>query len=108
MENNEFLNRFQGKLDNGEYDKDLSLPFMKKELLYATVENKVKEKIEEGTGTGLSENEIKDAIEEVKETAGGIFYLMVKHKLLEQREDGTFGLSKKGAIAIGEVSRKKS
>ena len=107
MKDNEFLNKFQGKLDNGEFDQYLTLPFMKKELLLANVKVKVEEKIEKETGSGLSDLEIMDVIKDLKETAGGVFSLMVKYKILEQKEDGSFGLSKKGAIAVGEVGRKR-
>ena len=105
MENNEFLNKFQAKLDSGGYDEYLTLPFMKKELLYATVKEKVKGKVEKDDGTGLSEIEIKNIIKDIKETAGSIFHLMVKYKILEQKEDGTYGLSRRGARALREISR---
>ena len=105
--NDEFLNKFRMELDNGEYDEHLTLPFMKKDLLYATVKDKVEKKIEKDQGTGLSDIEITNTIEEVKETAGGTFYLMVKHNIIEKKEDGSYGLTKRGAIAISEVSRKR-
>ena len=107
MKNNEFLNKFQLKLDNGDYDQYLTLPFMKKEFLIANVKFAVAKKVEKEEGTGLSDIEIATIIKDIKETAGRVFYLMVKYKILEQKEDGSFGLTKKGAVAIGEVGRQR-
>ena len=106
MENDKvFLQEFKTRLETGEFDQHLTLPFMKKELLIAAVEGRVQRKIEKGTAPLLTDTEIQSSIEEAKEAAGGTFYLMVKYKILEEKEDGTYGLSKRGARAIREVSR---
>ena len=106
MENNKvFLAEFQTRLNSGEFDTHLALPFMKKELLMAAVEGRIQRKIEKGTAPLLTDTEIASSIEEAKEAAGGTFYLMVKYKILEEKEDGTYGLSKRGARAIREVSK---
>ena len=81
MESNDklFLNSFKAKLDGGEYDKYLTLPFMNKKLLFAAVEGKVQRKLDKGVAPILTSPEIQNSIEEAKEAAGSTFYLMVKH-----------------------------
>ena len=105
MENIAFLLDFKAKLDNGEYDKHLTLPFMKKELLMAAVSGRIQRKIDKGVTPMLTDSEVQLCIDEAKETAGGTFYLMVKYKILEEKEDGTYGLSGKGQVALREASR---
>jgi len=106
MENNKvFLSEFKERLDKGEFDSHLTLPFMKKELLMAAVTGRVQRKLEKGTAPMLTDSEIANSIEEVKEAAGGTFYLMVKYKILEEKENGSYGLSIRGARAIREVSK---
>lgn len=105
MENNEvFLKSFKTKLDNGEYDAHLTLPFMNKKLLYAAIKGKVERKIEKGTAPILTDAEIQSSVNEAKEAAGGTFYLMVKYGILIPNEEGTYDLSKKGARALREIS----
>jgi hypothetical protein len=105
MENITFLLDFKAKLDKGDYDEHLNLPFMKKELLMAAVSGRIQRKIDKDVTPILTDSEILLCVNEVKEAAGGTFYLMVKHKILEEKEDGTYGLSRKGAQALREVSR---
>ena len=107
MENNDkvFLNSFKIKLDNGEYDEHLTLPFMNKKLLMAAVEGRIKRKLEKGTAPLLTDLEVQSSINEAKEAAGGTFYLMVKYNILEPNEDGGYQLSRKGARALREISR---
>ena len=78
---------------------------MTKELLFAAVKGRIERKIEKNVAPTLSDSEIVSSIDEAKEAVGGTFYLMMKYKILEEKEDGTYGLSKKGAIALREATR---
>ncbi len=106
MENNNdvFLKSFRIKLEAGEYDDQMTLPFMNKKLVYAAVKGKVQRKMEKGAAPILTDAEIKGSIEDAKATSGSTFYLMVKHGILEEKEDGTYGLSKRGVRALKEIS----
>jgi len=105
MEKSEYLSSFYTKLDKGEYDEHLKLPFMKKELLIASVEGRIQRKIDKGATPILPDSEIQLCINEAKEAAGGTFYLMVKNGILEPNENGGYQLSIKGARALREISR---
>ena len=99
--NNEkvFLNRMKIKIENGEYDQFLTLPFMTKKLFYANIKNKMEHRLETGGTPVMSDAEIMDTIKEIKETAGVTFYLLVKHGILEKRDDG-YELSKNAIAAL--------
>ena len=98
------LGEIKAQIDEGQFDEHLTLPFMNKKLLYAAFQGRVERKVEKGGALTFSESEVKNTIEEAKEAAGGTFYLMVKHGILEANEEGGFELSAKGKRAMREIS----
>jgi hypothetical protein len=64
-----FLNRIKDKIEKGEFDKELTVPFMKKDSIYASIKARVLKKLETGGTPLLTDTEIKDAIHDAKEVA---------------------------------------
>jgi len=99
-----FLEKIISRIDNGEFDEELTLPFMNKKLMKAVVTGKINKRAETGSAPVLNDADLKTIIEEMKEGAGSAFYLFVAYGILEEVEDG-YQLSKKGKIALRESSR---
>jgi hypothetical protein len=95
-----FLNRMKIKIENGEYDQFMTLPFMTKKLFFANIKNRMEHRLETGGTPVMSDIEIKAVIDDMKETAGATFYLLVKHGILEKTDEGKYELSKKGILAL--------
>ena len=53
-----FLGRLMGRIDKGEFDKRLEIPFASKKLLKAVVKSKIDKKLETGATPILSENNL--------------------------------------------------
>lgn len=83
-----FLNKFRDRLGKGEYDKEINVPFMKRESIYASVKARVIRKLETGATPLLSDGEIKDAIQDAKEVAAISLSLFSKIGLVEKTEEG--------------------
>lgn len=81
-----FLNKIKDRLGNGEYDKDITVPFMKKESIYASIKARVMRKLETGGTPLLSDTEIKDAITDAKEVAAISLSLFSKIGLVEKKD----------------------
>jgi len=64
---NIFLKRIAERINSGEFDEDI--PFLSKHLMYASVKSRIHKKIETGATPILTESEIKDAINDAKDTA---------------------------------------
>lgn len=83
-----FLNKMKDKISKGEYDKEITVPFMKRESVYASIKARVTKKLETGGTPLLSETEIKDAIHDAKEIAAISLSLFSKIGIVEKTETG--------------------
>lgn len=83
-----FLNKIKDKIGKGVYDKELTVPFMKRESIYASIKARVIKKLETGATPLLSDAEIKDAIKDAKEVAAISLELFSKIGILQKTEDG--------------------
>ena len=83
-----FLDEMYDKIFNGEYDKEMTIPFMTKNLVYAAIKSKINKKIEVGGTPILTKSEIKDALRDAKETAVAIVSIFLNNGILEKTEDG--------------------
>jgi len=102
--NNVFLTKIGEQIQNGEFDKYLTMPLMTKELLYASIKSRIQRKIENKSTPVLNDAEVIDAIEDAKEAAGFTCQIFLKTGLLEKTENG-YELTKLGKLASKEVSR---
>lgn len=78
QQNDVFLNKISSKIKNGEFDEFLTVPFMSKELLFASIKARIDKKIENGATPVLNDTEVKDAIKDAKETAGYTMAMFIK------------------------------
>ena len=83
-----FLNKMKDRLAKGEFDKEINVPFMKRESVYASIKARVTKKLETGATPLLSEGEIKDAVQDAKEVAAISLSLFSKIGLVEKTEEG--------------------
>lgn len=104
INNNVFLNKIYQKIKAGEFDNYLNIPFMTKELLYECIKNKIERKIETGSTPILSDNEVKDCLSEVKETAVNIFAVYLKIGFIEKTENG-YEMTEKMQLALKAAYR---
>ena len=100
-----FLNRIQYSIQRGEYDIQLTLPFLTRELIYASIKAMSTKKEEAKTNPILTDFEISKAIEHAKETAATTFKIFLDNGLIEKTEDG-YQVSELGNKSIS-YSRKK-
>lgn len=83
-----FLNKIKDQIGKGVYDKELTVPFMKRESIYASIKARVTKKLETGATPLLSDAEIKDAIKDAKEVAAISLEIFSKIGILEKTEAG--------------------
>jgi len=83
-----FLNKMLTKIKDGEFDDQLNLPFMSKELFYSAIKSKLLTKIETGGTPVLNDAEVKDVLLAVKETALQTSAIFIKNKIMVKGIDG--------------------
>jgi hypothetical protein len=88
------------EVKDGKYDEHLSIPFMSRELIITSFKGKIQKKIESGGTPVLTDSDIKNCIQDAKESCGAAFHLYEKFGFIEKLEDGTFEITKKGKLAI--------
>ena len=88
QQNDVFLNKISSKIKNGEFDEFLTVPFMSKELLFASIKARIDKKIENGATPVLNDTEVKDAIKDAKDAAVSTAYMFIKNKILVKGVDG--------------------
>ena len=105
VNNDVFLNKIGQRIKNGDFDTYLTLPFMTKNLLYINIKEKINKKLSTGATPILSDNEIKECIEDVKEAATYIVAIYLKLGFMERIETG-FQFTEKGKKIIRIANKK--
>lgn len=91
---NIFLKKIDERIDLGEFDNDLNIPFASRKLLKALIKSKMDKKVKTNATPILSENNIMDCIKEVKETAVTTVALFLEIGILE-KVDGEYKVNEK-------------
>ena len=99
INNDVFLSKIYQRIKNGDFDVYLTLPFMTRELLYNNIKAEINKKITSGGTPILSDNEIKECLIIVKETAMNIISIYLKLGFMVRNENG-FELTDKMYLAI--------
>ena len=94
-----FLNKINQRIKHGDFDVYLTLPFMSRDLLSCSFKGRLEKRIASGGTPILSDNEIKDCLAEVKETALSIILIYIKFGFMEKTEAG-YELTEKMQKAI--------
>ena len=95
-----FLAKIDKRIASGEFDDQLNLPFTSTKLLKTAIEDKVNKRDEAGKTPMLSETEIKNLVEDVREVGVSTYKIFKELGLWEKDADGALKISKKGAMAI--------
>lgn len=90
-----FLDRVLARIDNGEFDQHLNIPFASRKLLKSLVESKMTKKVETGSTPVLSDTDLWHCVEEVRETAAHTASIFFKKGILVKDENGVVGLNPK-------------
>ena len=91
------LAKLNERIDAGEWDKYLSIPFATKKLLKSVIKTKINKKVEVGNTPMLTEAEIQLCIQEVRETAAYTTSIFLNNGILEKTEN---------SIILGDLSKK--
>lgn len=83
-----FLERILDRIDRGEFDKDLEIPFASRKLLKSLVESKMNKKIETNSTPVLSDNDLDECVKEVRETAAETAAVFMKIGILQENDAG--------------------
>jgi len=81
-----FLGRVMEKIDRGEFDKDLDIPFASRKLLKALVTQKMNKKVETNSTPVLSDLDLTECVKEVRETAAETAAIFQWAGILEKPE----------------------
>ena len=98
-----FIIKISQRINQGDFDVYLNLPFMSKELLLSTMKSRLEKKIAVGGSATLNDIDIKDCLAEVKETALNIIALYLKLEFIVRTETG-IEFTEKGLKAIKSIS----
>jgi hypothetical protein len=90
-----FLDRILERIDNGEFDEHLNIPFSSKKLLKSLVRSKMARKVETGATPILSDTDLWNCVSEIRETAAVSTAVFLKLGLLVEGKDGKFEVPEK-------------
>lgn len=85
---NVFLTKMSEKVNNGEYDNYLTIPFLSRKLLISSFKARINKKIETNATPLLSDVEIIDSINDAKEVATATAKIFLELGLLKETENG--------------------
>jgi hypothetical protein len=94
-----FLSKITQRINSGDFDVYFTIPFMTRDLLFHCVKGKLDKKITTGGTPILNDNDLKDCLEEVKETALNIIACYIKNGFMVRTETG-LEFTEKGNLAI--------
>lgn len=96
-----FLDRVLDRINNGEFDEHLTIPFASRELLTLSVESAMQKKLDTDSTPVFSETDIYDLIAAVRETAVETAGAFIKIGLLVKDEDGQVSMPDKWKKFLG-------
>jgi hypothetical protein len=82
------LSRVNRRIEDGEFDSRLNIPFASKGLLKSLIGAKIAKKVEVNSTPMLSENEIDECVKDVIETAANTAAVLLKAGILEKTGEG--------------------
>ena len=83
-----FLANINKQLSEGQFDNEITIPFMSRDLIRLMITKRMDKKIQTGSTPILSEREIEDAVEDAKLTAAETAAIFLEMGLLENAEEG--------------------
>lgn len=95
-----FLKKIHERIEDGDYDSEMVIPFMDRELFFKLLKNKVESKEKKNVNPLLTTEEIKNVMKDLKETSVNIAGLYFKLGFIEKNKDGQYNVTDKGKMAI--------
>ena len=89
-----FLDRTLKRVDNGEFDEHLSIPFASQKLMKAVITDRMNKKIENNSTPVFSDTELYEIVGEVRDTAAETAALLSNIGIMADEGNG-MGISKK-------------
>ena len=83
-----FLGRVMERIDRGDFDSQLEIPFASRKLLKALVTQKMEKKVETNATPVLSDLDLDECVKEVRETAANTLGVFLWAGILEKTEEG--------------------
>jgi hypothetical protein len=99
-----FLVKMKEKIKQGDYNDFLTIPFLSQELLYHTIKTKFNKKVDSGGTPILTDVDIKECINEAKETAIHTLKIFLETELVVITPEG-LRVSEKGKAALQHASK---
>jgi hypothetical protein len=99
-----FLTKITTAIKKGDYDKKLTVPFMTQDLLISAIKAKVNAKESKGSNPILTDTEIKECINDAKETAAYTAIILYQYGILSKDDKDKIELSNLGKIALKQTS----
>ena len=83
-----FLNRISEKIDRGEFDNHITIPFINRNLIYASIKTRVNKRIETNANPLRTELEINEAIKDAKDVAVIAASIFLKCGIIKKTKEG--------------------
>lgn len=95
-----FLKKIHERINEGDYDSEMIMPYMDRKLFFRLVKNKVLSKENNNSNPLLTTEEIKHIISDLRETSLNIVSLYLKLGFIEKNSNQQYDITKKGKLAI--------
>jgi len=82
------LNKLFEQVDSGQFDNEITLPFMSRELVKSSLKSRMDKKVETGSTPLLSKSEVEEAVQDAKEIAVSTAAIFLEVGILENTEVG--------------------
>jgi len=100
----QLLEEVEKRINTGEFDKYLTIPFMTRKSLSATFKGRIDRKVEKNAALVINEAEIKSVVDEAREAAAVTYNIFEKLGFFKQNEDGEIVLTRAAQIALREIT----
>lgn len=94
-----FFHKISEKINNGDYDQHMTIPFMSRSTLIAAIKQRLSKKIEKNMTPILTDQEVLMCVTTAKELAATMFAMYVKLGFIERTEEG-FDVTERGKLAV--------
>ena len=83
-----FSEKIKEKIYNGDFDDEISIPFMSRKLIKSSIDSRINKKLETGGTPLLSDSEIDAAVIDAKETAVSTTQIFIELGIITKTEEG--------------------
>ena len=88
INNDVYLSKVTQRINNGDFDSMLVVPFMTRNLFLSSIKNRLNEREENGRARVLTDNELKESIVDTQATAVEILQSYIANGFMEITDEG--------------------